>query len=148
MRKRWIGILTGMAAMLMLAAGYQVSQAQPAQTGKITVKVLKDNQPVPNVTVRLFADSDKNADSAHDAAPQAADSNKPHHGKHKESQALMKGTTSADGTFTFNKVAAGHYVVRAGSKDEGMAMEHVTVTADQTAEVTLNLKMHGDKDHK
>jgi len=134
--------------MLVLAVGYQISQAQPAQTGKITVKVLKDNQPVSNMTVRLFADSDKNADSAHDAAPQAADNNKPHHDKHKDSQTLMKGTTNAEGTFTFNKVAPGHYIVRAGSKEEGTAMEHVTVTADQTAEATLNLKMHSDKNHK
>lgn len=147
MRKRYFGLLAAMAAMLVLAGGYQISKADPAHTGKIDVKILKDNHPVANAHVRLFVADHESHHHGHESAHQATD-NMEHNDKHKDEKPVAKGTTNADGTYTFENVAPGKYIVRAGMKDEGMAREHVTVTADKTAEVTLNLKMHGDKDHK
>lgn len=145
MRKGYFGFVAALAALVLLGAGYQVSKAEPAKHGKIEVKVMKDNKPVANAHVLLFVAEEHHHEAGHDATHHEADND--NHHKNKEEKAIAKGTTNAEGIFIFESEAPGKYIVRAGEKGEGVAQEHVTVTADQTAEVTLNLKMHRDKDH-
>lgn len=145
MRKGYFGLMATAAAMLLLGVGYQVSKAEPAKHGKIEVKVMKNDKPVANAHVWLFVAKEHHHEANHDATHHEADSD--NHHKDKEDKAIAKGTTNAEGIFVFESEAPGKYIVRAGEKGEGVAQERVTVTADQTAEVTLNLKMLRDKDH-
>jgi hypothetical protein len=64
----------------------------------------------------------------------------PEPGRRQRPEPLFKATTDAEGKFTIKDVPAGDYAVRARVEGKGMAVERVSVKADETATVSLKLQ--------
>ncbi len=130
---RWIAPVVALAMFgWVMGSVVKAADAPAAATGTIQGKVVdKDGKAVAGAKVKVMAEGK-------------------HHAKHEEgekkekSAAVAEAQTDAQGDFTVS-VPAGEYVVMAMAKKVGMAHEKVTVTAGQTATVSLKLAEHKKK---
>src|SRR5688500_7969756 len=146
MKNAWITatLVVGLVFMFSPTA----SAAEPAGAGKGSIKgkiVNPDGKPAAGVPVRLMGRAaDKQAVGTDDVqtprrrrlkgAPKAA-------GK---GEAVAETTADASGEFAFADVAPGRYVVVTRMKGIGAGRQQVTVTPDNAATVTLNIKAQAE----
>jgi len=136
LRSKFSTVLLALTAMLTLG----VSSA--ALAGTITGTVTgADGKPAAGVQVRLQkakegGDAAKPAKKLAKADKAAAGTEKPKAPK----AGAMTATTSADGTFKFENVADGNYVVMANGKTLGNGKAEVTVAGDTPATVAITLE--------
>jgi len=104
--------------------------SQPASaTGSVTVTVNDaDGKPVPGAHVTITAPRAKKA-----AAAQAK-------GGGGKAKILAKGDTADDGTITLDGIPPGDYAANAKTDDGARGMAKVTITAGETATVTVVVK--------
>jgi hypothetical protein len=138
--------LAGVAVLAALAIPLATIRAEePAKaTGTISGKVVKaDNSPVAGAQVRVMHANAKKKKA--EAAEQGADKGGEKGGeKGKRPAPVAEATSASDGTFTVT-VPEGEYRVAAGDKAAGLrGWAPVTVTAGQTANVTITVKEGGE----
>jgi len=140
-RSKFSTILLAFAAMLTFGAG-------SALAGTINGTVTgADGKPAAGVQVRLQK-AKEGGDTAKAGAKKLAKADKAAAGTEKPKApkaGAMTATTSADGTFKFENVADGNYVVMANGKTLGNGKAEVTVSGETpaTCAITLEAKAKG-----
>ena len=135
LRTKFTTILVALTAILTLGVG------SAALAGSITGTVSgADGKPAGGVQVRLQKAKETGAAKA-GAKKLAKTTAAPGAEKPKPAKAgAMTATTSADGTFTFQNVADGNYVVVANGKALGNGKAEVAVSGDTPATVAITLE--------
>src|SRR3954463_10772741 len=136
LRSKFSPLLLALAAVLTLGAG-------SALAGTITGTVTgADGKPAAGIQVRLQK-AKEGGDAAKPGAKKLAKADKAATGTEKPKApkaGAMTATTSADGTFKFENVADGNYVVMANGKTLGNGKAEVTVAGDTPATVAITLE--------
>jgi hypothetical protein len=136
---RWTKWVAPMAA-LVLMAGLQVADthaaddaAAPAGKATVTVTVVDSaGKAVAGATVSLLPPPAKRAKGGATTQPDAGTRTRP--------TPLATGTTGADGTFAFTKIANGDFAVTARLKGSGNGRGKVTIADDKDEAVSITLK--------
>jgi 5-hydroxyisourate hydrolase-like protein (transthyretin family) len=128
LRAKFSTVLLAFVAVLALGAG-------SALAGTVTGTVNgADGKPAAGVQVKLQKAKESGSTAkAKKLAKTAAPAEKP-------KTAAMTATTSADGTFKFENVADGHYVVTANGKTLGTGKAEATVSGDTPVTVAIALE--------
>jgi 5-hydroxyisourate hydrolase-like protein (transthyretin family) len=145
-RTKFSTFLLALTALLTLGAG------SAALAGTITGTVTgTDGKPAGSVKVRLVKLEDapgKPAQAKDPAAKLAKDAKlakNPAKAGGKHGTTVAESATNADGTFTFENVADGSYIVIAGGKGAGGGKAEVTVSGATPATVSITLKEKAKK---
>jgi hypothetical protein len=154
---RTIGrFMAGLGVLMLVLTAGAVAHAEPAATGKGTIKgkVLKDGQPLANTRVALVQPQGRgpNDNPGEPRGPrpdglQAGPGGRgpggpggPGGDRPPRPEPIAETVSDANGNFTFTNIAVGTYVVVSGERGVGMGRARVKVVAGETATVEVNVQ--------